>query len=112
MPEQAARYEGDAWEENIAGYLATKTRVTIGDVARDALFIETPRIGTADQRRIAAALEQLGWRRERTDGKTDWQGKRWWVQGQTQRTTAHLLSERPIGQALNGKCAVVSGCDN
>jgi predicted P-loop ATPase len=79
MPEQAARYEGDAWEEQIAGYLATRSRVTIGDVAREALFIETPRIGTADQRRIAAALEIFGWRRERADGKTDWQGKRWWV---------------------------------
>jgi predicted P-loop ATPase len=79
MPEQAARYEADAWEENIGGYLKTKTRVTVGEIAREALFIETPRIGTADQRRIAAALEQLRWRRERPDGKTDWQGKRWWV---------------------------------
>jgi predicted P-loop ATPase len=79
MPEQAARYEGDAWEENIAGYLANKSKVTIGDIARDALFIETPRIGTADQRRIAACLEQLRWRRERPNGKTDSQGKRWWV---------------------------------
>ena len=78
-PEQAARYEGDAWEENIAGYLANKSKVTIGDVARDALFIETPRIGTADQRRIAACLEQLCWRRERPNGNTDSQGKRWWV---------------------------------
>jgi len=81
VPEQAARYEGDAWEEDIAAYLATKTRVTIGEVAHNALFIEKPRIGTADQRRIAAALEQLGWHRERADGKTDWNGKRWWVPG-------------------------------
>jgi predicted P-loop ATPase len=81
LPEQTARYEGDAWEEDIAAYLATKTSVTIGEVAHNALFIEKPRIGTGDQRRIAAALEQTGWRRERPDGKTDWQGKRWWVQG-------------------------------
>jgi predicted P-loop ATPase len=79
MPEQAARYEADAWEENIATYIATRTRVTIGEIAREALHIETPRIGTADQRRIAAALEQLIWHRERPAGKTDWQGKRWWV---------------------------------
>jgi predicted P-loop ATPase len=80
VPEQAARYEGDAWEEDIAAYLAAKTRVTIGEVAQHALFIEKPRIGTADQRRIAAILERIGWRRERADGNTDWQGKRWWIQ--------------------------------
>jgi predicted P-loop ATPase len=79
MPEQAARYDADAWEENISDYITTKQKVTVGQVAREALFIETPRIGTADQRRIAAALERLGWRRERADGNTDWQGKRWWV---------------------------------
>jgi predicted P-loop ATPase len=62
IPEQTARYEADAWEG-----------------AHQALSIETPRVGTADQRRIAAALDQLGWRRERPDGKTDWQGKRWWI---------------------------------
>jgi len=79
VPQQAARYESDAWEENIATYLETKSKVTVGEIVRNALNIETPRIGTADQRRIAAALERLGWRRERADGKTDWQGKRWWV---------------------------------
>jgi predicted P-loop ATPase len=79
MPEQAARYEADAWEENIASYLETQAKVTIGQVAREALHIETPRIGTAEQRRVAAAMERLGWRREHPGGKTDWQGKRWWV---------------------------------
>jgi hypothetical protein len=44
-------------------------------VAKEALFFDTSRIGTADQRRIAAALEQLGWHRlKRTDAK----GTRWW----------------------------------
>jgi predicted P-loop ATPase len=81
MPQQAARYEADVWEENIATYLANKIdgRVTVGQVAREGLGIETPKVGTAEQRRIAAAMEQIGWRRERPDGKTDWQGKRWWV---------------------------------
>ena len=74
----AARYEADAWKETISAYLEIKSKVTIGEVAR-ALGFETQRICTADQRRIAAALERLGWRRERSDGKTDWQGKRWWV---------------------------------
>jgi predicted P-loop ATPase len=78
MPEQAARYEADVWEEKIADYLEINSRVTIGQVAR-ALTIETPRIGRADQNRIAAAMERLGWRRELEVGKTDWQGKTWWV---------------------------------
>jgi predicted P-loop ATPase len=73
--EQEARYEGDTWEDTISDYLRTQTKVTVGQIAREALFIETPRIGTADQRRIAAALERLGWRRQ----PKDWQGKRWWT---------------------------------
>jgi predicted P-loop ATPase len=75
MPEQSARYESDAWEESIATYLATTAKVTVGQVAREALGIETPRIGTAEQRRVAAALERLGWRRQ----PVAWDGKRWWT---------------------------------
>jgi predicted P-loop ATPase len=76
VPEQSARYEADAWEENIAEYLKGRpSKVTIGQVAREALHIETPRIGTAEQRRIAAALERLNWKRQ----PKDWEGKRWWT---------------------------------
>jgi predicted P-loop ATPase len=75
--EQASRYEGDAWEETIRDYLANESRVTVGQVAKDALSIETPRISTADQRRIAAVLELLGWRRLPRDSK----GTRWWGKG-------------------------------
>lgn len=63
VPQQAARYEADAWEEPIAVYVAKQSKVTVGQVARDALKIETPKLGTADQRRITAALERLGWHR-------------------------------------------------
>jgi predicted P-loop ATPase len=79
VPQQASRYEADAWEEAIGGYLVTVPRVTIGQVAKDALHMETAKIGRADQNRIAAAMEQIGWRRELPAGQTDWQGKRWWV---------------------------------
>jgi predicted P-loop ATPase len=78
-PQQAARYEADTWEEDIAKFLSTESMVTVGDVARRALYFDTNRIGRADQNRITAAMERLGWRRERPAGKTDWQGKRWWV---------------------------------
>ena len=76
-PQQAARYEADVWEENIAKYLEEHPRVTVGEIAKEALSIQTAKIGTADQRRIAAALERLGWQRERAG--CDWQGKRWWA---------------------------------
>ena len=79
VPEQAARYEADVWEDNIAEYLKTNTKVTVGQIAKDALHIETPRIGRVEQNRIVAAMERIGWRRERPAGQTDWQGKTWWV---------------------------------
>jgi predicted P-loop ATPase len=72
-PEQAARYEADAWEEPIARHLATVTRTTISEIAVGALgFNGHSRIGTADQRRIAAVLTQSGWKQHR-----DNRG-RWW----------------------------------
>ena len=74
MPEQAARYEADAWEENIRNYLDTVSRTTVGQVASHALNIETPRLGTSEQRRIAAVMENLGWKR----GKRE-TGGRFWV---------------------------------
>lgn len=74
-PEQSARYEPDAWEEAIATYLGQSSKVTISMVARTALNIETPRLGTAEQRRISAALTRLGWVRL----PKDWQGNRYWA---------------------------------
>ena len=64
-PEQCARYEADAWEQAIGEFLIRQHAdyTTILEVARDGLGLLTPRIGTYDQRRIAAALERLGWER-------------------------------------------------
>jgi predicted P-loop ATPase len=90
VPQQAARYEGDAWEPVVRKYLGNKTRVTLLEVAVGALKFEvdppqhmegeprpargTPinRLGTADQRRITAILTNLGWKSNR-----DMHG-RWW----------------------------------
>jgi predicted P-loop ATPase len=74
LPEQEARYEGDAWEENIKHFVEARPRVTVGQVAKEALFMEMPKIGTLDQRRIAAVLINLGWNRQPKDRE----GKRWW----------------------------------
>jgi predicted P-loop ATPase len=73
-PQQAARYEGDAWEEPIAEHLRPLSKTTISTVAVQALGFKTERIGTADQRRIAAVMTTLGWR----PGKRDMHA-RWWI---------------------------------
>ena len=74
-PQQEARYEVDAWEGKIGTFLAARGGdVQVIDVAKEALFIDTPKLGTADQRRITAAMERLGWER----GKRGSNGERFW----------------------------------
>lgn len=79
LPEQAERYEADVWEEEISEYVNNPmvriTAITIGQLARQALKLETAKIGTLDQRRIAKCLEQLGWQR----GPRGHGGIRQWV---------------------------------
>jgi len=69
-PQQAARFETDAWEDPIHEFLSDKTRVTILDVAQHGLSMEIARLGTIEQRRITAILERVGWERVR-----DWKGR-------------------------------------
>jgi predicted P-loop ATPase len=89
VPEQEARFETDIWEDKIAAFLATKTEVTLSDIAKGALGVElnlptnpdvprgTPliRLGTADQRRITAILSHLKWER----GGKDARNRQLWV---------------------------------
>ena len=79
-PEQEARYETDAWEDALAEYTQDKPRVTVLEAARGALFMETAKLGTADQRRITGILERLGWTRGKRSGAA-----RWWVPTTTGR---------------------------
>jgi predicted P-loop ATPase len=69
-PEQENRYESDAWEELVAEYIADKNRVSVCEVAKAALYMETARIGTAEQRRIGSILTALKWKSIR-----DWKGR-------------------------------------
>lgn len=74
-PQQAERFEADAWEQAVNEWMVRekKTETTILQVAKEALFIDTPKLGTADQRRIAVVLELLGWvRGERTMKGRPW----------------------------------------
>jgi predicted P-loop ATPase len=78
QPEQAARYEGDAWEEPVAHFLTGVARTTILQIAKSALeFKTTDRLGTTEQRRIAAVLTILNWERapRGPHGERFWQKK-------------------------------------
>jgi predicted P-loop ATPase len=74
-PQQDARYEADPWQEPVADYLVGRTTTTVGQVLRLGLFVDTPRLGTHDMRRISSILEKLGWRR----GDKDSNGNIPWV---------------------------------
>jgi len=65
LPQQENRYETDAWEDAIAAYVQNHSRVTVGQVAQEALQIETKRLGRAEQNRIMAAIGRLGFQRGR-----------------------------------------------
>jgi len=71
-PEQEARYEADAWEQAVADYVASQDRVTILQVAVHGLGFDKPKLGTADQRRIGAALERVGWKRGAKSNGVRW----------------------------------------
>lgn len=77
-PQQEARYEADAWEQAIGEWLGQERQTTLLAVARGALGIETAKLGTADQRRIAAVLERQGWVRGARSGA---KGERTWTRG-------------------------------
>lgn len=82
VPEQAERYEGDAWEQSVADWdrcIPVETidaygnnrseRVKLNppfylnDVAFGAVNLKIDRFGVSDQRRIVQILEHMGWKR-------------------------------------------------
>jgi predicted P-loop ATPase len=82
-PQQEKRFEADAWEQAIGEWLEQREKdakirhdlppVTVKLVANLALSMETQKIGRADQNRITAAMERLGWVR----GKPTMHSKPW-----------------------------------
>jgi predicted P-loop ATPase len=77
MPEQEQRYEADAWQEPVAAFLEGVKNTTVLQVAKNVLdFEKIDKLGTADQRRIAAVMTNLGWKRDKREGGT---GQRLWT---------------------------------
>jgi hypothetical protein len=68
LKRQEARFVADPWEEKIAAHIQNLSRVTVGMVAKDALFIETARISMRDSYRIIDVLTSLGWTMTRSNG--------------------------------------------
>lgn len=74
-PEQKARYAGDIWEDKITAYIEGRTRVTVAEVAKDALLIVDQHMTPGTSQRIASILKESGWELRRT-GK-----QRYYTQG-------------------------------
>jgi predicted P-loop ATPase len=72
-PQQDARHDVDVWEEPIAEYLTTRERVTVLEVARNAMRIDADnKVTRADQNRIMNAMKRLGWGSGGRTGKARW----------------------------------------
>lgn len=72
---QEARYEGDAWTDVIAEYVASRDFVTCEDIFRDVLKLSSPADWKrGDEMRVAKCFGELKWvkRRKRKNGKPRW----------------------------------------
>jgi predicted P-loop ATPase len=70
--EQAARYEGDIWEDKIRQHVSSRTRVTTAEIAKDCLLIPDQHMTVAHAVRIAAVLKELGWVSKRSKRERFW----------------------------------------
>lgn len=74
QPQQAARHEGDPWEDTILAYLDGVSETTVEAIAREALHFQgVSRIGRTEQNRIMSVLTHNGWERgPRTARRRPW----------------------------------------
>ena len=79
VPQQAARYEEDAWEGVIEDWLAHELResFTITEIAKGAISMNVEKLGTREQRRIRKVLIQLKW----VQGSGRKLGRKWFRPG-------------------------------
>lgn len=69
--EQDARYQRDAWEPVIHGYVETLARTSLVQVLECALRLERGKWGQSEQNRAARCLQALGWVRKRARLRAD-----------------------------------------
>ena len=76
--EQAARYQGDPWEEVIAPWLEARTSVSISEVLDKCVCKPQAQWTQADKNRVGRCLRALGWERyrERDGERLDWRWRR------------------------------------
>jgi predicted P-loop ATPase len=76
-PQQEARYEGDEWSPPIQDHLSSLTsdETTLAAIAKNALGLDTSRLGMLEQKRIAAILRRLGWELKLSNSRRRWQRK-------------------------------------
>jgi predicted P-loop ATPase len=72
--EQMARYQGDPWDEAIAGHLKSVLDTSVEEILRNVLHLEIGRWSQADMNRVARCLRARGWLRTqaRTGDKRAW----------------------------------------
>jgi hypothetical protein len=76
-PEQAARYEADAWEGPIERWLTlVMDGTTVAEVAKGALDLELNRLDMLAQKRISAILRNLDWVQSHTRKGNVWRRRR------------------------------------
>ncbi len=63
--EQQARYEGDAWDDEVAEYISTRNSVSIVEIL--GVCLEKPKKdwSRSDEMRVARVLKSKGWIRSR-----------------------------------------------
>jgi predicted P-loop ATPase len=75
-PQQEARYEADEWSNLIVDYIDHRLlgdKITIAQLAKEALGLEHSRLGGAEQKRIGAILRRLSWEAKVANSKRWWQ---------------------------------------
>jgi len=81
--QQERRYDYDAFEDRIRGWLegkdgqASRENVRVSEILQDALDIRPEKWTKQDQRRVGNVLSRLGWERRQVRRTGSWQTREW-----------------------------------